>query len=252
MLCQDISRSSTLKNVNEWQRRKSKMRSVSIMLFMSAERNNENSPSEDSSLLEFYKETYARQERSHEIIWKAENYFTFLVSGLIAVALSLLSINAYATFSVLALAIILSVLGNYTLKRESHYFNENRYRRLQIEKLLGYFKKFPTLYFSDDLKNLELSAKEYFEKYDNREEGARYAFRLVYLIEAAISLLVWAAVLIVSILPSLLEEPANLNYRVIVIVLNIVPLMLLGSVVCFWYKWEIRTIWRTLNKWFDP
>jgi hypothetical protein len=156
---------------------------------MATDNLSENNPKEDNSkkekLLNF---VYERENYAHSIIWKAENFFAVLVSGLIATAISVFSVSLSATFIVVVIAFAMSLLGDYVLRKESKYFIEYRYARIKLQKDLHYHEGY------EDVIN-EFSGKlpckdKYVGEWAMPKTGVRRAFTMVYLLQSILCILV--------------------------------------------------------------
>lgn len=178
-----------------------------------------------------YREKIEREEYSHGIIWKAESFFTALISGLITVGFTIAHFNINATYGILFFAIIMTFLGRYVLVTESEYFHTYRYERLKISEKLEYNKLNVIRKFTE-FEDIDKAQKDYVKNHVDSERGTRYAFRLVYLFQASICLFVYWALLISSLWGGLLQ-PIDLADIVLIVILTVI--VVLG------YRWEIRT-----------
>ncbi len=187
---------------------------------------------------EIYKEKLERETYTHGIIWKAESYFTALVSGLITASLSIARFSLYAAYGILPVAIVMTFLGRYVLIKESEYFQEYRYERIMISKKLGYdklaiVKEFP------EIRNIKGDREDYVKERVNSEKGTRYAFRLIYLFQASICLLIYWALLVSNLWGSSLLQPIDLANMMFIEVLTVIVIL--------WFDWEIKVSLKKLD-----
>lgn len=192
-----------------------------------------NNDSNEKKLIEFYKELSEREKYRHSVIWMAMRFFTLLISGLITIAFSVASLSLYATIGVLFLAIILTFLGHYVLVEEGRHFHEDRYEFLQIRRELGYYE-LDCMIEVPASKASRMNRDKYLNKFVNRYSGVRYAFRLLYMIEA---LFAWFSLLVILILMDLDLLIKFLTGGTLLIVALI------------WYRWEIKTLYEKLKNW---
>jgi hypothetical protein len=153
----------------------------------------ENNPKreDNSKKEELLRFIWERENYTHGIIWKAEDFFVVLVSGLIAAGISVFPISLLATFVVVTIAFVMTLLGDYVLRKESRYFVEYRYARIKLQKDLGYDEDYKDVIneFSEDLP----SKDEYVKKWAMPKKGVRHAFSMVYLFQAILCIVITLA-----------------------------------------------------------
>lgn len=184
---------------------------------------------------------WERENYTHGTVWRAMNFFSILVSGLISVSLAVLSFNGYAALGVDTLAIVFVFLGHYVVKTEGRYFQEYRHERFLVQKELGY-EKLDILYDSGEFQGMKKTRAEYLREYVDRPTGVRYAFRVVSLIQAELCVLIFGA-LSFRIATQFLDW-STLN--LVQILTMSFMLIVLFIVVQYWFMWEIKSLCKKL------
>lgn len=201
-----------------------------------------------------YREKLQRETYTHEVLWKAESYFTALISGLIAAGLGIAHYSLYAGYGILPIAIVFTFLGRYVLIKESEYFHGYRYERLIILKELNYDKLATANQFPEfkEMAKMDLASPEneknrdrYIAENAHREKGTRYAFRVIYLFLAIVSLLVYWLLLLSSVFINQRADMAFICLQPIDFV-NLLFITILTLIVIHWYWWEIRSLFRKI------
>jgi hypothetical protein len=180
---------------------------------------------------EFIRQASERMHYYHRMLWRGIEFFVLTVSGLITVSVTISSLSLYAALVVLVLTVSLTFLGRYVLVKESGYFHEERYKLLILRKEMGYYEV-KGLQESPDLRETELSLKEYLDESVKRKKGVRYAFRLLYAGQAWLCWAVYLA-LVVSRYSLLRSEEVVFNTSLI----SVLAVMIIVG-----YKWEIESL----------
>jgi Flp pilus assembly protein TadB len=185
------------------------------------------------NLLEFYKEIAERERYAHGILWRGIQFFVVLISGLITVGVSLATTSLYATLVTFILAIILTFLGRYVLIKESGYFHEERWKLMKIREKLGYYEIEEMKQTTEACKkDMWKSRQDYVEENVESKSGVRYAFRLIYLIQAMLCWLTYV----------LLFGRDFSSFALTDKVFNILAIPIMGIAVIVWYRWEFKTL----------
>jgi len=203
------------------------------------------------SFKELYKEKSERETYTHGIIWKAESFFTALVSGLITVAFSIAHDSGlYSAYGIFSFAIVITFLGHYVLIKESEYFHRYRYERLKIFEKLGY-NKFSIVKDFPEVKNICKTWEEYRKDIVERKSGTRYAFRLVFLFQAGACLLGYWVSLLSNAWKDVLLTQNTASLR-LVDWASMFLIVVLTVTVVLGYSWEIGSIFDNISKKLDP
>jgi Flp pilus assembly protein TadB len=190
------------------------------------------------NLLEFYKETAERERYTHGILWRGIQFFVVLISGLITVGVSLATTSLYATLVTFILAIILTFLGRYVLIKESGYFHEERWKRMKLQEKLGYYEIEEMKQTTEACKkDMWKSRQDYVEENVNSKSGVRYAFRLIYLIQA---MLCWFTYI-------LLFGRDFSSFELAAKVFNVSTIIIMGMAIIVWYRSEFKTLLDIVN-----
>jgi len=123
---------------------------------------------------------------NHNIIWKTEQVFTSLISGLMGLGFAVIGLSElekiykFSLFvGIMFIVCVLSGIGTQVLSSERKYFLIYRYYFNKTLKALGFdkpYKDYGFLYESKWLKSLPNSAEEYVKKW--KDKGRVYlAFR---------------------------------------------------------------------------
>ncbi len=193
---------------------------------------------------EIYKERLERETYTHGIVWKAESYFTALVSGLIAAGFTIATFNLYATYGLLLFAIVITFLGRYVLIKEGGYFHQYRYERIKIFQKLGY-DKLEILKDFPEFQNISATWEKYRDKYVDCESGTRYAFRLIYLFQASMCMLVYWVLLLSSMCKSV--TLSGIEGVLPIDVINVSFFAVLTIIVIVGYGWEIKSVYKKIR-----